>query len=50
MPISLGSSNPEERSALSHAQERFTFETVQQAYAAVETGTTVGKVVVEIEN
>jgi len=31
MPISLGSSNPEERSALSHAQERFTFETVQQA-------------------
>jgi hypothetical protein len=46
----LRSSNPEERSALSHAQEKFTFETVQQAYAAVEMGMTAGKVVVEIEN
>jgi len=32
------------------SQERFTFETAQQAYAAVEMGTTVGKVVVEIDN
>jgi NADPH:quinone reductase-like Zn-dependent oxidoreductase len=32
------------------SQERFTFETALQAYAAVEMGTTVGKVVVEIEN
>jgi NADPH:quinone reductase-like Zn-dependent oxidoreductase len=32
------------------SQERFTFETAQQAYVAVEKGTIVGKVVVEIEN
>jgi NADPH:quinone reductase-like Zn-dependent oxidoreductase len=32
------------------SQERFTFETAGQAYAAVEMGTTPGKVVVEIES
>ena len=32
------------------SKERFTFETALQAHAAVETGKTVGKVVVEIEN
>ncbi len=30
------------------SQERFTFETAQQAYAAVEAGATVGKIVVEV--
>jgi len=32
------------------SRERFTFETALQAYAAVEKGTTVGKIVVEIDD
>jgi NADPH2:quinone reductase len=32
------------------SRERFTLETAQQAYSAVETGTTLGKVVVEIDD
>ena len=32
------------------SQERFTFETAQQAYAAVEAGATLGKIVVEVND